>query len=92
MSVSSEVVGLEVLDCEIKRAGGAAVEPQLAPPCGRTGEASGEGARGEENPECFGLRSRVQVTGFGHWKKHFLQALFQLVLEIEGIQTCVEIA
>ena len=93
MSVLCDVVGLEVLNCEIKRAGGRLSSPQLAPPCGRTGEASGAGGSGgEENTICFGLWSRVQVTGFGHRQKHFLQAFFQLILEGEGIQAGEEIA
>ena len=92
MSVWCDVVGLEVCDCELKRAGGAAVEPQLAPPAAGRLRLPEEGGGGEENMGCFGLRSRVQITGFGHRKEHSLQALFQIVLEVEGIQTGVKIA
>lgn len=92
MSVLCDVVGLEALNFEIKRAGGRLSSPSSRPPAVERVRLPEEGGWGEENTVCFGLRSRVQVTVFGHRQKHFLQAFFQLILEFEGIQTGVEIA
>ena len=58
LAVLFHEVGLEALESKIKRAGGRAVEPQLAPPCGRL-RTDPEGGVGGESYSQWGSAHRA---------------------------------
>ena len=72
MSGWFDLVGLNVFECEIKRAGGRLSSLSSRPPAAERVRPSEEGGPGGGNGACVGLIPGVQIAGFGDGKKNLL--------------------